>query len=76
LSRALAEAKASFCEESEMNIDDIQALDALLSSFRTVETEEQGDGRTGEGIAHSSPELNKRGARILEKSSCGRKVKG
>jgi hypothetical protein len=37
----LAEAKASFCEESEMNIDDTQALDALLSSFRTVETEEQ-----------------------------------
>jgi hypothetical protein len=39
LGRALPEVKAKFYEESEMNLDDTQALDALLSSFRTVETE-------------------------------------
>ncbi|MFZ0010693.1 MAG: hypothetical protein WAL97_02135 [Halobacteriota archaeon] len=41
LGRALPEVKAKFYEESEMNLEDTQALDALLSSFRTVETEEQ-----------------------------------
>jgi ATP-dependent exoDNAse (exonuclease V) beta subunit len=40
LSRALAEVKAKFYEESEASLDDTQALDALLSSLRTVETEE------------------------------------
>ena len=40
LSRALSEVKAKVYEESEMNLDDTQALDALLSSLRTAETEE------------------------------------
>ena len=41
LSRALSEVKTKVYEESETSLDDTQALDALLSSFRTVETEEQ-----------------------------------
>jgi ATP-dependent exoDNAse (exonuclease V) beta subunit len=41
LSRALSEVKAKFYEESETSLDDTQALDALLSSLRTVETEER-----------------------------------
>ena len=41
LSRALAEVKTKVYEESETSLDDTQALDALLSSFRTAETEER-----------------------------------
>jgi len=41
LGRVLAEAKAKFYEGPDMNLDDSQALDALISSFRTVETKEQ-----------------------------------
>jgi ATP-dependent exoDNAse (exonuclease V) beta subunit len=41
LSRALAEVKTKVYEESETSLDDTQALDALLSSLRTVETEER-----------------------------------
>ena len=41
LSRALSEVKTKVYEESEMSLDDTQALDALLSSLRTVETEER-----------------------------------
>ena len=40
LSRALSEVKAKVYEESEASLDDTQALDALLLSLRTVETEE------------------------------------
>jgi hypothetical protein len=40
LSRALAEVKTKVYEESETSLDDTQALDALLSSLRTVEKEE------------------------------------
>jgi ATP-dependent exoDNAse (exonuclease V) beta subunit len=41
LRRALSEVKTKVYEESETSLDDTQALDALLSSFRTVETEER-----------------------------------
>lgn len=41
LSRALEEVKTKTFEEAETNLDDTQALDALLSSFRTAEKEEQ-----------------------------------
>ena len=41
LSRALSEVKTKTYEESETSLDDTQALDALLSSFRTAETEER-----------------------------------
>jgi uracil-DNA glycosylase len=41
LRRALSEVKTKVYEESETTLDDTQALDALLSSFRTVETEER-----------------------------------
>jgi len=41
LRRALSEVKTKAHEESETNLDDTQALDALLSSFRTAETEER-----------------------------------
>jgi len=41
LGNTLSEVKPKFYEESEMNLDDAQALDALPSSFRTVETEVQ-----------------------------------
>jgi hypothetical protein len=37
LSRALSEVKTKVYEESEITLDDTQALDALLSSFRTAE---------------------------------------
>jgi hypothetical protein len=40
LSRALAEVKTPVYGESETSLDNTQALDALLSSFRTVEKEE------------------------------------
>jgi hypothetical protein len=39
LSRALAEVKTKVYEESEASLDDTQALDALVSCFRTAETE-------------------------------------
>ena len=41
LSRALSEVKTKAYEESEAQLDDTQALDALLLSFRTAETEGQ-----------------------------------
>jgi ATP-dependent exoDNAse (exonuclease V) beta subunit len=41
LSHALAEIKTKIYEESETNLDDTQALDTLLSSLRTVATEER-----------------------------------
>jgi hypothetical protein len=39
LSRALSEVKTKVYEESETSLDDTQALDAILSSFRTAEKE-------------------------------------
>jgi hypothetical protein len=39
LSRALAEVKTKFYEESETRLDDTQALDTLLSYFRNAEKE-------------------------------------
>ena len=56
LSRALSEVKAKVYEESETSLDDTQALDALLSSLRTAETEER---RKEERHAYLSP-LRKR----------------
>jgi hypothetical protein len=41
LSRTLSEVKTKIYEESEISLDDTQALDALLSSFRTAETQER-----------------------------------
>jgi hypothetical protein len=41
LSRALSEVKTKVYEESETSLDDTEALDALLSSLRTAETEER-----------------------------------
>ena len=41
LSLALAKVKTKVYEESETSLDDTQALDALLSSLRNVETEER-----------------------------------
>jgi hypothetical protein len=41
LSRALSEVKTKVYEESEASLDDTQAFDALLSSFRNVEREGQ-----------------------------------
>jgi ribulose bisphosphate carboxylase small subunit len=41
LNRALEEVKAKFYEKSETSLDDTQALDALVSCFRTAEKEEQ-----------------------------------
>jgi len=41
LSRALSEVKTKVYEESETSLDDTQALDTLLSSFRNVEREGQ-----------------------------------
>jgi hypothetical protein len=38
--KSLSEVKTKIYEESETNLDDTQALDALISSFRTPETEE------------------------------------
>ncbi|MGA7076549.1 MAG: hypothetical protein WBZ42_08415 [Halobacteriota archaeon] len=45
LSRALAEVKTKFYEDSEARLDDTQALDALVSCFRNAEKE----GREKEG---------------------------
>jgi hypothetical protein len=39
LRRALSEVKTKVYEESNASLDDTQALDALLSSFRNVEIE-------------------------------------
>jgi hypothetical protein len=41
LRRALSEVKTRVCEESETSLDDTEALDALVSSFKKAETEEQ-----------------------------------
>jgi|GEM_PF-499047 hypothetical protein len=41
LSRALAEVKPRVYAESETSSDDTQALDAIVSCFRTMEKEEQ-----------------------------------
>jgi hypothetical protein len=41
LSNALAEVKTKVYEESKMSLDDTQALDALLSSLKPVETKKQ-----------------------------------
>ena len=41
LSRVLSEVKTKVYEESETSLDDTEALDVLLSSFRTAETEER-----------------------------------
>jgi hypothetical protein len=41
LSRALAEVKTKIYEESEARLDDAQALNALVSCFRTAEKEGQ-----------------------------------
>jgi hypothetical protein len=41
LSRALSEVKTKVCEESEAGLDDTEALDALVSCFRTAEKEGQ-----------------------------------
>jgi hypothetical protein len=45
LSRALAEVKTKAYEESEMSLDDTQALDALVSCFRAAEKERQVEER-------------------------------
>jgi len=41
LSLALSEVKTKAYEESEVSLDDTQALDALVSCFKTVEKEGQ-----------------------------------
>jgi hypothetical protein len=41
LSRALEEVKTKTFEESETSLDDTQALNALVSSFKTAEMEGQ-----------------------------------
>lgn len=41
LSNALAEVKTKAYEESEVELDDDQALDTLVSCFRTTKKEEQ-----------------------------------
>jgi hypothetical protein len=41
LKRALSEIKTKVYEESEARLDDTQALDALVSCFRTAEMEER-----------------------------------
>jgi hypothetical protein len=41
LSRALSEVKTKIYEESEMSLDDTQALNTLLSTCRSVERQEQ-----------------------------------
>jgi hypothetical protein len=46
LSNALSEVKAKASEESEAQLDDAQALDALVSSFRSFRsTENYGKGK-------------------------------
>jgi predicted Ser/Thr protein kinase len=41
LSRALSEVKTKAYEESEVNLDDAQALDALVAYFKTAAKERQ-----------------------------------
>ena len=41
LSRALSEVKTKAFKESEVNLDDAQALDALVACFKTTEKEGQ-----------------------------------
>ncbi|MFZ0926197.1 MAG: hypothetical protein WCE82_06810 [Halobacteriota archaeon] len=41
LSRALSEVKTKVYEETETSLDDTQALDAIVSCFKTMEKEEQ-----------------------------------
>jgi hypothetical protein len=41
LSRALSEVKTKAFEESEVNLDDTQALDTLVACFKTAEGEGQ-----------------------------------
>lgn len=41
LRRALSEVKTKVYEESEASLDDTQALDAIVSCFRTTEQEER-----------------------------------
>jgi len=43
LRRALSEVKTKIYEESETSLDDTQALDTLVSYFRTAEMEGQED---------------------------------
>jgi hypothetical protein len=45
LRRALSEVKTKVYEESETRLDGTQALDAIVSSFRNAETEEQRNER-------------------------------
>jgi hypothetical protein len=45
LSHALSEVKTKVYEESEASLDDTEALDTLVSCFRTAEKEEQGKER-------------------------------
>jgi len=56
LSRMLEEVKTKVYEESETRLDGTQALDAIVSSFRNAETEEQRNERRH---THFNP-LNKR----------------
>ncbi|MFZ0010808.1 MAG: hypothetical protein WAL97_02720 [Halobacteriota archaeon] len=56
LRRALSEVKTKVYEESETRLDGTQALDAIVSSFRNAETEEQRNERRH---THFNP-LNKR----------------
>ena len=41
LSRALSEVKTKVYEKSETSLDDTQALDAIVSCFKTMEREEE-----------------------------------
>jgi hypothetical protein len=44
LSRALSEVKTKVYEKSETSLDDTQALDAIVSCFKTMEREEKETG--------------------------------
>ncbi|MGZ8898263.1 MAG: hypothetical protein ACXW1Q_08120 [Halobacteriota archaeon] len=56
LSRALSEVKTKAYEDSEAQLDDTEALNVLVSGFRTAEKEEQEEERSH---SYFSP-LNKR----------------
>jgi len=56
LSRALSEVKTKAYEESEAQLNDTEALSALVSGFRTAEKEEQEKERS---LSYFSP-LRKR----------------
>ena len=45
LSRALSEVKTKVYEESEAQLDDTQALDALVSCFKNASNDGQEEGR-------------------------------